>query len=103
MISVPGIGFQVFKKRVQQRCFLVNFAKFLRTRILKNICKRLLLKLENVSTLNGFFWKSEYFTNFLFPCIIKEWNELSLERRKSESYTIGIQKIFAKICNTDSE
>ena len=31
------------KKRLQQRCFLVNIAKFLRTPILKNICQWLLL------------------------------------------------------------
>ena len=29
--------------RAQHRCFTVKFAKFLRTTILKNICKRLLL------------------------------------------------------------
>ena len=32
-----------FKKRLQHRCFPVKFAKFLRTPILKNICKRPLL------------------------------------------------------------
>ena len=31
------------KQRPQHRCFPVRFAKFLRTPILKNICKRLLL------------------------------------------------------------
>ena len=31
------------KKRLQHRCFPVNIAKFLRTPILKNICKPLLL------------------------------------------------------------
>ena len=30
------------KKRVQHRCFLWNFRKFLRTSFLKNICERLL-------------------------------------------------------------
>ena len=33
------------KKRLQQRCFPVKFAKFLRTPNLKNICERLLLNL----------------------------------------------------------
>ena len=33
----------LIKKRLQHRCFLVNNAKFLRTPILKNICKPLLL------------------------------------------------------------
>ena len=31
-----------FKNRLQHRCFLVKFTKFLRTHILKNICERLL-------------------------------------------------------------
>ena len=31
------------KKWLQRRCFSVNIAKFLRTSIIKNICKRLLL------------------------------------------------------------
>ena len=31
------------KMRLQMRCFSVKFAKFLRKRILKNICERLLL------------------------------------------------------------
>ena len=34
-----------FNKRLQRRCFPVNIAKFLKTSILKNICKRLLLDL----------------------------------------------------------
>ena len=34
---------QLFKKRLQHSCFPVNVAKFLRTHILKNRCKRLLL------------------------------------------------------------
>ena len=33
----------LIKKRLQHRCFPANIAKFLRTTILKNICKRLLL------------------------------------------------------------
>ena len=32
------------KKRLQDRCFPVKFAKFLRTPISKNICEGLLLK-----------------------------------------------------------
>ena len=39
-------GLQVcnfIKKRLQHNCFPVKFVKFLRTHILKNICKRLLL------------------------------------------------------------
>ena len=33
----------LLKKRLWHRCFPVNFAKLLRTPILKNICERLLL------------------------------------------------------------
>ena len=36
----------LIKKRLQHRCFPVDIAKFLRTPILKNICKRLLLILK---------------------------------------------------------
>ena len=32
------------KKRLQHRCYLVKFVKFLRTAFLKNICERLLPK-----------------------------------------------------------
>ena len=39
--SVQGCNF--FKKKLHHRCFKVKFAKFLRTLILKNICKGLLL------------------------------------------------------------
>ena len=35
-------------KRLQHRCFLVSFSKFLRTPFLKNICERLLLKVLNL-------------------------------------------------------
>ena len=35
----------LLKKRLWHRCFPVNFAKFLRTPISKNICERLLLQL----------------------------------------------------------
>ena len=38
------------KKRLQHRYFPVNIAKFLRTRILRNICERLLL---NLIAING--------------------------------------------------
>ena len=41
------------KKRLQQRCFPMKFAEFLRTPILKNICKQLLLKRSyNLETLH---------------------------------------------------
>ena len=45
--KVAGLKAYIFiKKRLQHRCFAVNIAKFLRTPILKNVCKRLLLILN---------------------------------------------------------
>ena len=41
----------LLKKRLQDRCFPVNIAKFLKTSIFKNICKRLLQgwnQMENI-------------------------------------------------------
>ena len=38
--------------RLQQRCFPVNIAKFLRTPIFKNICERLLLVSKNLELEN---------------------------------------------------
>ena len=76
------IKLQAFR---QHRCFPVNITKYLRTRILKNICERLLLQLdmgEHIfgtpihSTLVGFwnFWSavlaltiSKYLTVSFFP------------------------------------
>ena len=41
------------KKRFQYRCFLVNFAKFLRTPLLKNICEPLPLHLKYCTPANN--------------------------------------------------
>ena len=38
------------KKRLQHRCFSVNFANFSRTPFLKNICEQLLLKFFKTAT-----------------------------------------------------
>ena len=38
--KVAGLQANFIKKRLQHRCFLVKFTKFLRTSFLKNICKR---------------------------------------------------------------
>ena len=38
--KTPVLESLFIKKRLQHRCFLVKFAKFLRTPILKNICER---------------------------------------------------------------
>ena len=42
LIKLQAFNFN--KKRLEHRCLPVIFVKFLRTRILKNICERLLLK-----------------------------------------------------------
>ena len=42
-------GLHFIKKRLQRRCFPVSIAKVLRTSILKNICERLILKIENIN------------------------------------------------------
>ena len=41
--KAPVLEFLFNKKRLQRRCFSVNITKFLRTPILNNICKRMLL------------------------------------------------------------
>ena len=43
LIKLQPVKRNFIKKRLQLRCFPVNTAKFLRTHILKNSCKRLLL------------------------------------------------------------
>ena len=41
--EVAGLRASNFNKELQHRCFPVNVAKSCKTRVLKNICKRLLL------------------------------------------------------------
>ena len=55
----------LFKKRLWHRCFPVNFAKFLRTPLLRNNSGRLLLTLSNIY--NGFFNKN---VNSYFPIVV---------------------------------
>ena len=44
-MNMQAFKLEVFiKKRLQHRCFPVSIAKFLRTPILKNICKQLTLE-----------------------------------------------------------
>ena len=47
----------LIKKRLQQRYFPVNFAKFFRTPILKNICEQLLLHCQRLILLHSFYQK----------------------------------------------
>ena len=51
-----SLFFQLYKMRLQHRCFLVKFSKFLRTPILKNICERL-FQFDYVFDL----WESQFF------------------------------------------
>ena len=43
-VAGSDLGLQLIKKRLEHRCFPVEFAIFLRTPILKNIFERLLLR-----------------------------------------------------------
>ena len=55
------------KKRLQHRCFPVNIAKFLRTPILKNICKWLplkLIKIPSSKVIKFFRWLDAFPTSF---------------------------------------
>ena len=47
-------AFSFIKKRLQHSCFPVNIAKFLRTPILKKICKRLLLDAKHFKVTHFF-------------------------------------------------
>ena len=47
-VGVLSVNF--IKKRLQQWCFSVKFAKSLRTPILKNICQRLILSIKDQSS-----------------------------------------------------
>ena len=61
-IAGPKVS-NFIKKRLQHRCFLVKFAKFLRTPISKNIYERLLLSID-------FFPKGCIFCETLLYCIV---------------------------------
>ena len=81
-----GVSFLIksilLNKRLRHRCFPMNFGKFLRTPILKNICERLLLYSNHKDTISigqlffknmtwdGFYWEdlqiwSEYILYWL--------------------------------------
>ena len=50
--KVAGLACKVIKKRLQQMCFSVNFAKFLRKLLLQNPSGRLLRKCKEKNNLN---------------------------------------------------
>ena len=66
------------KKCLQHSCFFVEFAKFLRTPILKNICERLLLKPVQISLGLPFFDNLHLWLKLLHVCLycfcIKTYN-----------------------------
>ena len=53
LIKLQAFGPATLLKRLQYRCFPVNFAKFLGTPVLKNIYKRLLLHLKYYTPANN--------------------------------------------------
>ena len=81
-----GVSFLIksilLNKRLRHRCFPMNFGKFLRTPILKNICERLLLH-----TL-GFFYKLGWAIAKQLPGL----NPLSL--RNNKNYRLKKSGIF---------
>ena len=81
-----GVSFLIksilLNKRLRHRCFPMNFGKFLRTPILKNICERLLLH-----TL-GFFYK----LGWAFAKQRPGLNPLSL--RNNKNYRLKKSGIF---------
>ena len=59
LIILRALAWNLIKKRLQHRCFPGNIAKFLRTHILNNICKQLLLKLPDCLFTNNLVWRSK--------------------------------------------
>ena len=60
--------YKVIKKRLQHRCFLVKFAKFLREAILKYICEWLLLNNELIKC-QLFEWTTCIFLQIVSHCV----------------------------------
>ena len=83
-------GLQVIKKVLQHKHFLVNIAKFLRWRILKNICERLFLHFWKVFCKNFFgpiffsdrsLAKGNFDETKMVTCIVKDCsNDWSLNK-----------------------
>ena len=86
-------AFNFIKKRLQHRCFPVKFAKFLRTLILKYICKRLLLYVK-INPLRFRFKSIPWYTQQTFQ-FTRNW-ESPQGRIKNLIYVYLM--IFAK-CN----
>ena len=67
------------KKRLQDKCVFVNIAKFLRTPILKNICKRQLLNGLVIPSWN-FLYCFKHYSSFVYYC--REINRASVSKRQ---------------------
>ena len=67
--KAAGLQANSIKTRRQRRCFPVNIAKFLRTPILKNVCKRvrLLISLSNFHIMCPF--ETLLFTNYIMSSV----------------------------------
>ena len=102
------------KNRIQNRCFPVKFAKFLRTPIFKNICKRLFLILDRpesrTSKLRSFLKKgcAEVFEHFKYlwiatSLILQNHSVLHLMFPESDVYSgpcqTSVREFFEKIVN----
>ena len=60
-------AFKFVKKGLQERCFSLKLAKFLRTPFLKNFCERLLLTDDQWHSFPSFIQSKRYFYNICFP------------------------------------
>ena len=78
------------KKRLQHRCFPVNFAKFLRTLILKNSCQQLLNFKNNHGYASGRNKKQTIWTRkYLRVCLadhVKSWKKMNVSQIMSEKF-----------------
>ena len=88
--QVAGLkGF--IKKRLQNKCFPVNIAKFLRTTILKNICEWWLLDKTVLKNFAKFHSKTSAIESFLSDA--KRPRPTTLLLLLSTLFTIGIDII----------
>ena len=79
-LFIKVIGLQACnfnKKRLQQRCFPVNIAKFQKTCILRDICKRLLLIFERYISITPTFISSVCYALLPFWKLVTRLESLS--------------------------
>ena len=91
----------LIKRDCQDRCFLVNITKFLRTPILKNICERLLLfggELEPFSMNMSMYFHRK--NSFLFeqPDIKIYWEKMKYRKSNENESTKFEKQIFIDFC-----